>query len=497
MTNTKRNYIYNLISNISNVLFSFILLPYLSRKLGTEQIGIYSYTNSIVTYFMLFSLLGIKNYGNRLIASSKDDKKEKSKQFLSLYCLQIITSFLVVLFYLIYIFFFCKENQTVAFIQTIYLLSAMFDINWFFYGNEKFKPALVIGIIMKVIYFLCIILFVKAPQDIFKYVFIVSVYTLLKNLFLFLLLKKQIEWVKITKKDISYHIKPCLVLFLPVLSVSIYKIMDKIMLGNISGTLEVGFYEQAEKIINIPLQLIEALGSVMLPKMAHLVANQKETNVNKYIHHSLTFIMFLIIPIVCGLICIADSFVPFFLGSSFAKSATLLKGLAISVIFIAYGNVIRTHYIIPKEKDNILVKSVALGALINVILNILLIPRYDSLGAVIATIIAEFVVVLYQTVKIKKEAPIFTYLKDIWIILFKSIVMCIPVICVGFLPITSVFFMIFLQMITGILCYALLNRNYINNLLGKNFPIYKLEEKITNLYDKRRKCDKIKWEEKR
>lgn len=468
MNDTKKNYIYNLILNVSNMLFSIVLLPFLSRKLGTEQIGIYSYTNSIVTYFMLFSLLGIKNYGNRLIAGIKDNKEEKSKQFLSLYYLQLIVSLVVVLFYFGYTFLFCKSNQTMFFIQTIYLLSASFDVDWFFYGTEKFKPALLIGTFTKIIYLLFVIFFIKGPQDVLKYVLIVSIYTLLNNIILFSMLRGQIKFTKVTKEDIIIHLKPCLILFIPVLSVSIYKIMDKIMLGNISGTLEVGFYEQAEKIINIPLQLINSLGVVMLPKMSNLLINEKNTDVNKYILNSMRFSMFLVFPIVCGMICIADSFVPFFLGEAFTKSSVLLKGLAISVIFIAYGNVIRTHYIIPKSKDSVLVWSVCFGALINVIFNILLIPRFASMGAVFATVLAEFTVVLCQTISIRKNLEMMSFFKEIAIIALKSILMCIPVVLVRFLPISNILLKLLLQIILGVVCYIVLNIRYIKYVLKRN-----------------------------
>ncbi len=465
MTNTKKNYIYNLTLNVSNILFSIILLPVLSRRLGSEQIGIYSYTSSIAAYFMLFSLLGIQNYGNRLIASTKNDKQEKSRQFFSLYILQMIMSLLVIIVYLSYVFFCDIDHKSIALVQSIYLLSAMFDISWFFYGSEKFKPTSVVGAVTKFIYLVLTLIFVRDSGDLSIYVLIMGIYTICNNLFLFPLLKNNLVKVKITRKDIIKHLKPCLILFIPVIAVSIYKIMDKIMLGNIAGTTEVGFYEQAEKIISIPLQLVSALGVVMLPKMANIISESRDTDVKRYILKSLDFIMFLIIPIVLGLICISDTFVPLFLGQEFSNSSILLKGLAISVIFVTYGNVIRTHYIIPKCLDHILVGSVLSGAIINLILNILLIPHYAALGAVIATIVAEFMVVLYQTIYLWKNLEVMKYLKCIFIFIIKGVIMAICVKLVDLISLDIVYVKLFLQILIGVISYAFLNINHIKNLL--------------------------------
>ncbi len=468
MTSTKKNYIYSLILNVSNILISIIVMPLLSRSLGSEQIGIYSYTNSIVSFFMLFALLGIKNYGNRLIAGLSD-KKEKSKEFLSLYILQIIISILVSIAYILYVFIFCEKTyQIVALVQSLNLLSVAFEINWFFYGNEEFRPALIVGTISKFIYFFLILLFVHNPSDLIIYTAIAGVYTLVNNLFLVCLLRKKVVKVSVTLNDVLKHLKPCLILFIPVISVSIYKIIDKMMLGKMANMTEVGLYEQAEKIIKIPLQLSLTLETVMLPKMASVISSGEDVDnrVDGYILNSLNFIMFLVMPIVFGIICIADDFVPVFLGNDFAGSSVLLKGLAISVIFIVYGSVIRTHYIIPKKKDKVYVCSVMLGAIFNVILNLSLISKLQAKGAVIATIVAEFVVIFYQSICLKKCFDINEYMKVVLKYLIKALIMSLFVILIGLIDFKSIYLKLLLQIIVGIFVYSVLNIRHIQNLIS-------------------------------
>lgn len=476
MSKIKKNYVYNLTLNIVTILASIIAMPLLSRKLGSEQLGIYSYNDSIVSFFMLFAFLGIKNYGNRLIASAPN-KTEKSKQFFSLFGLQLILSLIVVIFYFLYIMYFCDSHyRLIALIQTINLLSVTFDINWFFYGNERFKPSLIIGIISKFIYLLFIIFFVHDTSDLINYTLIASLNMFLNNFLLFFLLRGQVISVKVTCKDIFAHLKPCLVLFIPLISVSLYKILDKIMLGQMANMIEVGLYEQAEKILKIPLQLTGTLETVMFPRLSYVVANNSEKDVtNKvdiYITNSLNLIMFVVLPIIFGLICISDDFVPLFLGNEFVNSSILLKGLLISVIFITYGCVIRTHYILPKKMDKLFIISVTLGAVTNIVLNLILIPLYQARGAVIATIFAEFVVVFYQTLCLRKQLNIKKYMKIMLSYLLKVIIMSIFVILIGKHNYSSLYLKILIQIIVGVIIYAVMNQRIIKlilNSFGKKF----------------------------
>ena len=282
---------------------------------------------------------------------------------------------------------------------------------------------------------------------------------------LFGFLKKEISFVSITKKDIKSHIKPILTLFIPVIAISLYKVMDKIMLGNMSMINEVGYYEQAEKITSIPLGIITALGTVMLPRISNLVAKKKDNEIKKYIKKSLNFMMFLALPMCLGLIAISKNFIPLFLGNSFMKSSYLVSLLSVTLLFISFANVIRTEYLIPKEKDKIYIISVVIGAISNLIINSLLIPIYSSIGAAIGTIFAEFFVMIYQVIAVKKELPIIEYLKDISHYLYRSLIMFSLIMLIEYLNINSLLKVI-LQVFNGVAIYALLNKKYIFELLN-------------------------------
>lgn len=460
MSNIKKNFIYNVLYQVLVLILPLITVPYVSRVLGSSGIGIFSYTYSIVNYFMLIAMLGINNYGNRTIAKVRDNKNELSKNFFGIYFIQLVMSIIMILLYVLYFTFFNIDYKIIAIIQSIYLFSNMLDINWFFFGLEKFKLTVTRSTIVKLLSLILIFMFVKTKNDLWIYTLILSGSTLLSQILLFSFLRKEIKFVKITKKDIRSHIKPILTLFIPVIAISLYKVMDKIMLGNMSIINEVGYYEQAEKIIGIPVGIITALGTVMLPRISNLVAKNKDKEIKKYIKKSINFMMFLAFPMCLGLIAISNNFIPIFLGKSFIKSSTLVNYLSITILFLSFANVIRTEYLIPKEKDKIYIVSVMLGAISNLIINYLLIPKYSSVGATIGTIFAEFFVMIYQVICVRKELPIKEYLKDISSYLYKSLIMFSIISLINYTNL-NVILKIFLQVVNGILIYFLLNRKYI------------------------------------
>ena len=350
MNKLRKNFFYNIIYQVLILILPLITVPYVARVLGADGVGIHSYTYSISYYFMLIAMLGLNNYGNRSIAKVRDNKDELSKTFWSIYLLQFIVSTLMVITYLIYIILFNIRYKQIAVIQIFYVISSIFDINWFFFGLEKFKIT-IRNTIIKIISLVSIFLFVRNSDDLWVYTLILSGSTFLSQIILWPYMKKYVNFTKIKIIDILKHLKPCLILFIPVIAVSIYKIMDKIMLGNMASIVEVGYYENAVKIIDVPKCIITSLGTVMLPRMSNMIAKGEEEKIKMYIGKSLQVIMFLALPITMGLIAISDDFILIFLGNNFTKTGTLIKYLAISLIFLSWANVIRTQYLIPKERD--------------------------------------------------------------------------------------------------------------------------------------------------
>ncbi len=455
MKTTNKNFIYNLIYQIFAFVIPLITTPYISRVLGVENIGIYSYTYSIVNYFMLAILLGINNYGAREIAKSTT-REERSKKFLSIYYLQLINSIVCILIFLLFVIFSNVEYKQILIIQTIFLISAMLDINWFYFGMEKFKITISRSMIIKLLSLIFIFILVKKETDLWIYILVLSLSTLISQLYLWIFIKKDVTLVKVSFKDIYLNYKPCIILFIPVIAYSIYRVMDKTMIGYFSDTIQLGNYESAEKIINIPLSIITALGTVMLPHMSKVSTKEYSEKIKDT--YKLCF--FMIFPICAGLLLVSKNFCNIFFGNGFDITPNLINLLIITVLFSCITNITRNNYLIPKSKDNIYVKSTICGAIVNFIFNLLFIPKYGAYGACVGTILAELVVMIYQIICTRIDIKYIDNLKAILPFFIKSIIMSIVILVLSYF-INNNYAKIILQIIIGGIVYFALNINYV------------------------------------
>lgn len=454
-TSVKKNYIYNAAYQLLLVVVPLLTAPYISRKLGPDMIGQQSYVYSIATYFMLFIMLGVNNYGNRSIARTRDDKREMSKVFWTIYGFQFLRATIIFVLYCLSILIFDPKYTLLAIVNAIYVFSGILDINWFFFGIEKFKITLTRNIIIKIASVICIFTFIKSSDDIWKYSLIVAMVALVSNGYLWLYIRRLVDWYKPKLKDIKPHVRPELILFIPVIAVSLYKVMDRIMLGMFSTTTEVGYYTQSESVINLPMSLITALGTVMLPRISNLLSKGNVKETHQYIESSISFAVMLSSAMMFGLMAIAPTFVPVFFGKGYTPCIGLISGLSVTMLFISWANVIRTQYLIPNSQDKSYVLSIIIGAVTNLIINYLLIPKLQSRGALIGTICAEFTVCMLQTIWVRNELPIRRYIKISYPFIIFGILMFIVVRAVSLIPVQPLL-LLALEIISGVAVYAIL-----------------------------------------
>ena len=399
---SKRNFIYNLVYQLFILITPLITAPYISRVFGPEGVGVYSFNYSIATYFIYFCLLGINNYGVREIAKCKTND-ERNKIFWSIYFTQFVVSFVVLTIYLIYLLSFNVDNKVIAACFIPYVFSGMIDINWFFFGTEKFAVTTIRNCVVKLLMIVCVFVFIRNGTDLWVYCLIISFSALLTQLIMWISFFRVGKFKKPDFKSFPNHLKGLLVLFVPVLAVSLYRIMDKIMLGFFSTKDFVGYYENAEQIIGVPGTITTALGTAMLPRMTNMLATKKDTQFNGLFKNSVYFVEFICFPMAFGILAVSDAFIPLYFGEAFKHSSVILKILCLSFIFSSLASVLRTQYLIPKNKDKIYIGSVISGALVNLIINLILIPRFNAIGAAIGTVVANIVVALYQFAFVYKE----------------------------------------------------------------------------------------------
>lgn len=430
MNNLKLNYIYSCIYQILIIILPIITAPYVSRVLGADLLGQFTYVNTISYYFLLFIMLGITNYGNRCIASSRNHE-ERNKYFIEIYSFQLIWGALISLLYIIFIIIQkSKINIYLYMVQFLYVISAMFDVSWYFFGREQFKISVTRNIIIKFFGAVFVFVFVKDKGDLITYTLIMTGFTLLGQLALWIMAIKEEKFKLVGIDTFKKHIKQIIMLFIPVLAVSIYAYLSKIILGNVSSMSELTYYEYAYKIVSAPLGIITALGTVMLPRMANLYSRAQSSEAIGLINKSFYFVTLISLPMSAGLAAIAVKFSLIFYGNEYLKCGYVMAILALTIPFISWGNVIRTQYLIPLKKDSVFIKSVVVGAVFNIIFNCISIPYLGAIGAAVGTVVTEIVVCMYQMFIIRKEMSFRQLLRRQAIILIPTLLMFLCVLII-------------------------------------------------------------------
>ncbi len=466
-----KNYLYNLFYQILVIVMPLITTPYLSRVLGAEAIGIYSYTLSIATYFILFGTLGISLYGQREIAYVQEDDKKRSITFWEILFLKIITMTIsIFIFWVTYGMY--GQYKIYYRILVIELISQCIDISWFFQGIEEFKKTVIRNSIVKLIFAICIFMFVKSPNDLIKYIVIIAGANLFGNMSLWMYIPKYIQKVAIKDLHVFKHLKPTILLFIPQIAVQIYTVLDRTMLGIIiEDKSEVGFYEQAQKVVKLLLTLITSLGTVMVPRMASTFAKGDKEQLKKYMYSSFSFVFFLAFPIMAGLILISGEFVPIFFGQGYEKVAVLINVIVPITLFIGLSNIIGTQYLLPTKRQTEFSISVIVGAIVNFILNIIVIKKYASIGASITTVIAEFLVTAVQFYFVRKEIDIKTVLRLSKNNIIATVIMFVIVYITTKVLTLHGIYSIIIQITEGCIIYGiiliLLKDSFVNDVLNK------------------------------
>lgn len=395
----KKNFFYSVIYQVLSLIIPIITTPYLARTLGVDSIGTFSYVHSIVAFFVILATLGTTTYGQRIIAYNRDSQSKLNEAFWNVLGIRIVVPLIIlVLFW--NIIFEIATNADIYLIMSLNILNVSFDISWFYQGIENFKKIVVRTLFVKFANLISIFLFVKDEKDLQIYTFFYCGYIVLGNIMTWIGIRKYISFpVKINLKN---HFKGVLLLFVPTVAMQIYTVLDKAMLGWMAkSTYESGCYEQAEKISRIAVAVVATVASVAAPRIANLTnkIGNGEINSNavrQLIYKCMRVLCMLACPITCGIVGVSSVFAPVFLGEGYEKVIVLLPIFGLLVLIVGFANVIGIAYLIPIGKQNVYTFAVVISAIVNLSLNLFLIPRFLSIGAACASVIAEFVGICVQ-----------------------------------------------------------------------------------------------------
>ncbi|HAT4119831.1 TPA: flippase [Clostridium perfringens] len=419
----KKNFIYNTIYQIFIVLLPIITVPYISRVLGPNGVGDYSYTAAYAQYFVLLGMTGISIYGNRQIAYKKNNIKDLSKEFFSIYGLQLVTTTISLFIYILIFVVFNKENRILYLVQSIIILATIFDISWFFIGYEDMKSVVVRNTIVKIIGVISIFIWVKKPSDVIVYSVIIAGSNFIGQIIMWLNLKGKVIFCEFNFNKSIKHLKPAIILFIPLLAIQIYTLLDKTMLGAMTNVSQVGLYENSQKTIKLALTLVTSLGTVMLPRMSSLYSEGRLNKLKNTIYKSFDFVNFMVFPMTLGLIAISNNFSKWFYGETFNGINILLKVGSFLMIAIGWGSVLGPQVLIPMKKEKEYTISIMLGAMINFVLNIIFIKKFQAVGTTVSSVIAEFSVTGIQMYYLRNILNTKTIINGIIKPLISSIIM--------------------------------------------------------------------------
>ena len=476
----RENLILNSLYQILAIFVPLITAPYLGRILKADQIGTYTYVHSIVSYFSHFAMLGIMNYGSREIAKKRDDKNARSKVFCEIYAMQLITAGASVLVYVIYSFLSHTEYQLITKLMIIWTASNLLDVGWYCTGMEQFRTIVKRNIVIKTLNIVLILTLIRAYSDLNKYTIIMAGCQLLSQIIISFVVIKDVKITLPKFSEVWPRFKPNFLLFLPTIAATVYQVMDKIMIGAISSKIDLAYYEYADKVIQVPLLVFGAMGTVMLSRMSNLRA-KADNSEGALLSQSMDLSMVLASICAFGLASVSVELVDVYYGVEFHSSGLIMLMLTPVIFLNGWANVLRMQYVIPRGLDSIYVKATLAGAIVNLIINFIFIPPYGSVGAAIGTIIAQLVVTFVFTVFSIKELPLKSYIKNNIPFILIGIVMFIIVKLIQMLHADSWVGLAIDILVGGsfyILASALVSKRYPNHIVGLIFG--KLNRKMTS-----------------
>lgn len=416
----KRNTIASFFAQFISYIVPILLMPYLARTLGAENIGIYSFAYSYAYYFLLFATLGFTEYGSRLISKYRDDFEKRNAIFWSIFFLRSLVIVLVLGSYFIFVFtglLYGISDRNILICLSIVIIGAFFDITYFFRGIEKFDYIFLITAIVNVLYGVSIILFVKNSSDLLIYTLLKSLVNIIIHCTLWIFAISRLGKVSIDKSSFIPTLRGSITYFIPVLAASITFTVNQTLLGILSNNVEVAFYQQTTKIISAICAISFAISPIAFSRISLLKKDQNRQDkdeIQDVIGKTFSMSLFIICPIVIGLYFIGESFVPLYFGDEFSGATIVFFALLPYCLFAALRSLVVNACYFPVARTRIVTLIMSSCILLNIILDLLVLKftNWGAFGAALSTSFIEFVMLSVLIIFARKDID--------WIKLFKK-----------------------------------------------------------------------------
>lgn len=395
----------NALLTISSFIFPLITFPYISRILSPEGIGKVSFANSVVAYFALFAQLGIPTYGVRACAKVRDNKKELSRTVQEIFVINIImtiTTYIVFGITLSCVPRLQADKQLLLIISSTMLFNAV-GMDWLYRGLEKYTYITSRSILFKFIAIFLMFALIHQKSDYIAYGWICIFASSASNVCNLINVHRYIEIKPVGMYNFRRHLKPIMIFFAMSCATTIYTNLDTVMLGFIRTDMDVGYYNAAVKVKSVLLGVVTSLGTVLLPRASYYVEHHETNEFQRITRKAIDFVILIAIPLTCYFILYAQEGIMFLSGNAYMPAVLPMQIIMPTILFIGLTNIMGIQILVPLGREKIVLYSEIAGAIVDLIFNILLIPRLASIGAAIGTLMAEIVVWIVQFMALRTE----------------------------------------------------------------------------------------------
>ncbi|NCD69379.1 flippase [Mucilaginibacter agri] len=423
-----KNYLYNLLLTLANLLFPILSFPYVSRMIGPEGIGKVQFAFSFAQYFAIIANIGVPIYGLKEIARHKNDFQARSQVFSELITIHFLACFSLSVIYLgvIFTFPYFADNRDMHLAAVLLILMGFTYIEWLYSGMEQFRSIALRSVLFKIIGLGLLYLFVRDRSDFRVYLYIM-IFSFMGNNVLSLFMTRDKVKPVFSNLQLRKHLKPLFFILGTTLAASMYTDMDTVILGFLSNSKTVGLYTAAVKLSKITLPFVTSMGVILMPKVAKQFADDSMQEIQDTLSKTFNFLVFFAIPVVFGLALLAPEFIMLFSGKEFLPATTSMQILSLLPLIIGFGHMFLYLVLVPAGKNREMFSCVLGGMATSLILNILLVPHFKAIGSSIANICSEAVVTLLYVYFIRKYYR-FSY--NWWLILkaLIAVLIFIPII---------------------------------------------------------------------
>ena len=474
----KLNFVMNAALTMSSIIFPIVTFPYVSRILMPSGTGRVTFATSLISYFSIFAQLGIPTYGIRACAQVRDDRAKLSKTVHELLIINLIMSFFVYIFLGVALVTVPRlfEDRILYIIISSTILLNVIGMEWLYKGLEKYSYITIRSIIFKFIALIAMFVFVHKKDDYIIYGAISIFAASASNILNIIHARKYIDFSFIGHYDLRKHLKAVLVFFAMSCATTIYTNLDTVMLGFMKSDIDVGYYNAAVKIKVILVQVVASLGGGLLPRCSYYVEKGMWAEFKRICSKALNFVVVIALPLSVYFIIYAQDAIVFLSGAEYLGAIFPMKIIMPTLLFIGITNILGLQILVPLGKERIVLYSEIAGAITDLLLNIILIPKFGASGAAMGTLVAEFVVLSVQYVALRKQLFDIFIKIQYWKIIAATIVSAVASMFVFYLKLGCFFNIVISAIVFGIiylLVLLLLKEKMSKEIIVSLYEIFK------------------------